>query len=422
MRRRVLLTDGVIRRTLAATRDLDRNGIATTVAESTRMNISFFSRHCDRRLLHPSVRTDPDGFLEVLEHHLARNHHDCLIPMEQDTLDLILDSRDRVEAHTVLPWPDAATYSVFRDKAQTIALAERIGVPHPRTVQPSSPARVSAETAHLRMPVVIKPRRNWASRGLRWTADRAELPALYAEVHSRYTDPLVQEMIPPGPQFHVGALRSASGRFIATTAMHELRHYPATFGVGVSTVQRSVDRPDLVDLTCQLLDAVDWVGVAGVDFLIDPRDGTPVLMEVNPRFWGPLQAPIHAGVSFPTLLVDLVTGREPTVLPTPRTGVVTRCLLPYDLLHFVTNPDRLQMDPSFFHHDANTHFDVLSHRDPLPALGFALTLLRYGLDPDAWRFLAHSETVSRSLGRLRRRAVHDRETAGHETAGHGAAA
>ena len=42
-----------------------------------------------------------------------------------------------------------------------------------------------------------------------------------------------------------------------------------------------------------------------VEFKVDPRDGIPKLMEVNPRFWGSLQLAIVSGVDFPYLILKM---------------------------------------------------------------------------------------------------------------------
>ena len=52
-----------------------------------------------------------------------------------------------------------------------------------------------------------------------------------------------------------------------------------------------------------LLKHLRWKGVAMAEFIIR-TDGTPMLLEVNPRFWGSLPLAILAGVDFPRLLVE----------------------------------------------------------------------------------------------------------------------
>jgi hypothetical protein len=49
-----------------------------------------------------------------------------------------------------------------------------------------------------------------------------------------------------------------------------------------------------------------WVflayGIAGIEFIVDERDGIPKLLEINPRPYGPIQLAVSSGVDFPHLL------------------------------------------------------------------------------------------------------------------------
>jgi predicted ATP-grasp superfamily ATP-dependent carboligase len=123
-----------------------------------------------------------------------------------------------------------------------------------------------------------------------------------------------------------------------------------------------------------------------VEFKMDPRDNQPKLMELNPRFWGSLALAVHAGVDFPYLLYRMAMGEDLTPIRDYASGVRCRWLLPGDILHFLTNPRRFHMKPSFFRCQG-THDDILSWRDPLPALGTFLTLFSLLWDKDLRRFL-----------------------------------
>jgi hypothetical protein len=69
-----------------------------------------------------------------------------------------------------------------------------------------------------------------------------------------------------------------------------------------------------------------------------------------------------------------------------RVGVRCRFLLG-DTLHFLANPDRLRLRPSYFRFgDSNTHGDVWDGGDPLPVLGLWLELASRGWRP---RVLQH---------------------------------
>ena len=99
---RVFVTDGYWRKTLAAVRGLGRMGIQVTVGESTYLAPALFSRYCHRRVRTPSPVLHPSKYLDFLEDYLNRHHHHVLIPMEEDTLLLLAQNRDRLHFSRIL--------------------------------------------------------------------------------------------------------------------------------------------------------------------------------------------------------------------------------------------------------------------------------------------------------------------------------
>ncbi|MCK5021256.1 MAG: ATP-grasp domain-containing protein, partial [Candidatus Peribacteraceae bacterium] len=115
-----------------------------------------------------------------------------------------------------------------------------------------------------------------------------------------------------------------------------------------------------------------------------PRDGTPMLMEVNPRFWGALQMSILCGINFPYLLYKIARGEKIEPVHTYKVGVMCRAL-PYDILHFLNNSHRWKMQPSFFKFfHPQIHFDIISAHDSMPALTFFLTCIPHLSNAKMW--------------------------------------
>jgi len=398
----VFLTDGIARRTLAACRSLGRRKLAVTCGEETFFNSTFFSRYCHRRLTYPSPRRAPEAFVEALLNYLDVHPHECLFPMEQNTLDVVQSHRQAFDQVTRVPFAEQETFQLMRDKAKTFQVAAKAGVPFPPTVVPSGPDQVMEETRALCFPLVIKPRLSWGGQGIRHVQDAAQLAEVYRWVHERYPFPLVQEEIPQGEKYFVCCLFGESAQPLAVCALREVRHYPLKDGA--STMQESVYRPDLVELTVRLLQAANWYGVANADFMIDPRDGTPMLLEVNSRFWGPLQATILCGIDFPYLLYRLALGQRVEPVLDYKIGEMCRVLLPHDILHFLANPNRWHMQPSFFDFfNRRCHFDTISAHDPAPVLGFSLACMRYLFDPEMWLSMARTERVANLLATVFKR-------------------
>ena len=171
------------------------------------------------------------------------------------------------------------------------------------------------------------------------------------------------------------------GRVKASFVHRRLREYPVLGGA--STLRESVRHDEIRDMALTLVKALDWYGVAMVEFKVDPRDGIPKLMEINPRFWGSLSLAVEAGVNFPYLLLRMSRGEDFTPVEQYQVGKKCRWLLPGDILHFIYNPRRARLVREFSHfRDGETAYDIVSLKDPLPALARILTPLTFLYDPD----------------------------------------
>ena len=86
-----------------------------------------------------------------------------------------------------------------------------------------------------------------------------------------------------------------------------LKELPHSGGYAVVAVAQQPD-PALVQSSLILLRALQWDGIAMVEFKFNPVDGSAVLMEVNGRYWGTIALPAMAGLDFPLCHWKLVHG------------------------------------------------------------------------------------------------------------------
>ena len=81
---------------------------------------------------------------------------------------------------------------------------------------------------------------------------------------------------------------------------------------------------------------------------MDPRDNRPKLMEINPRFWGSPFAVCVCWCRFSLSSLQDGNGEAFKPVTTYKTGLRSRYLLPGDIMHFFSNPERFKMRPGFF--------------------------------------------------------------------------
>jgi len=372
---RVLVTNAGGRNVVSAVRSLGRKGIDVVCAAESKLSICFFSKYCKQRLLYPSPEQNPDEWMGWLIKELSNNSYDMIMPISDECFRLISKHKDTLSKYTKVPVPDYSIWMRARDKAETLKLAIEQGIPCPQTRFITDLKQVQEIGDEMDFPLVIKPRQSCGSRGIVYVHTKKELLDNYERIHAVYSFPMIQEFIPAGGNaYGVSLLFNKDAEPRAIFAHKRLREFPV-YG-GPSTLRESVHKPELVEMSIKLLKSINWYGVAMVEFKEDPRDGRCKIMEINPRFWGSLPLSIVAGVDFPYLLYEMaVNGDVKPVMNYPE-GIRCRWLLLGDILHFLTNPNRFKMKPSFFSFSKNNRQDdFISWKDPGPTFGFLIIAL-----------------------------------------------
>lgn len=380
----VLLTNGQLRKTLSATRSLGKKGIRIIVADKTRFTPAGFSKYCDISLVHPDPTSRELEFLNWLEQTILAHRCDVLFPMDDDVLQVVMKHPELRELCKI-PVPGVDDMELCWDKFNAVQLAKNSNLPCPKTYCPDSVSEL-VELKHLEFPLIVKPRFSSGSRGIRKVYSFEELDITYRELSTNHPRPLIQECIPTGERFDVCLLYHPDGQVIASFVQKEVRHFPIE--MGPSTVQESVNWPELVSACINLLKPLKWYGVIEVEFMVDPRDGIPKFMEINPRFWNSLELSVLSGVDFPWLLLQLALYGEANPTHDYEVGVVCKSLLPGDFLHFIFSKGRFHMRPPLLSGKRyNARDDILSADDIGPTFGFLLAVGRYFLDLKMWKMM-----------------------------------
>lgn len=381
----VFITNGQLRKALAATRSLGKKGIRVTVSEETKLNISGFSKFCKRSLKSPNAKKRPEKYYHWLLEELKKNPSDVLLPMDDDTIQVVLKYREQLQKVVQIPLVSSETLELVSDKGKATKLAMEAGLECPKTVFPENLLEVESLTSTMNYPLIIKPRKSSGSRGISIVHKKEDLKKTYERIHKDYPFPIIQECIGLGARYDVCLLFDSNQEVKASFVQKELRHFPIK--MGPSTVQESVDYPELIRQCVPLMKKLNWYGIVELEFMIDSNTGKLMFMEINPRFWNSLALSIMAGVDFPWLLYRLAKNEEIEEKNFYESGIKCRWLLPGDILHFILNKERGKMNPPFISgKKSRLYDDILSKEDPLPTMGFILACFRYVFDFSMWKF------------------------------------
>ena len=260
--------------------------------------------------------SENNEFADALSSLITRCGFDMLIPTTDRPLAAIAQNYQRLSSLLYLACPPPEIVARVLNKAETLRMAEQCGIPVPRTRVIESLEDVEAAVRDLRFPVVIKPR---DTKKGRIRTLYANSPAAVASLLSEKAigAALVQEFCPGsgvGLEFLIH-----HGEPLAVFQHRRLKEAPPGGGVAVVAVAEEPDAK-LAEASLRLLRALEWEGVAMVEYRHDEASGTTALMEVNGRFWGTTALPIFAGVDFPRYLWRIAHKQDPEIPKSYRVG------------------------------------------------------------------------------------------------------
>jgi predicted ATP-grasp superfamily ATP-dependent carboligase len=317
-----LVTDANRGSAIAVIRSLGREGWKVVAADDRHDSLGFLSRYANHHAVYPSPAESAPAFTLALQL-LAKAHHvDLIVPITDEAILPLACSRDRFAPSTQLAIADDDALNVVMDKRATLLLAEKQGVPIPRTYVVHS-LEEARDFAHmLPWPVVLKARRSrvWQdgrsvarTGGVAYADNVADL-ARHVERLIPSGSLLVQSYTPgTGEGVEMLAYR---GRVLAAFQHRRLAEVPITGGASALRESVALD-PQLFAYSRRLVQALEWTGLIMVEFKVG-ADG-PVLMEINGRVWGSLPLAVHSGMDFPARLGDLYLNGPPPADEPPAT-------------------------------------------------------------------------------------------------------
>lgn len=393
MSARVLVTDATRGCAIAVIRSLGRRGLDVIAADSEARSPGYYSRYASDRLRYPPPRTDPEGAVATLLQAARERRVDLVVPVAEETVLALSEARERFAGISALALPDRDAYETTRDKLATLELARKTGVPVPRTELVTTGREALTAASSLGWPVVVKPRSASAFRDggpvelfeVSYAENEKELAERMRRLEG-HSEVLLQEYY--RGEGHGVELLLQHGRPLAAFQHRRLREVPVTGGASSFRESIPLD-PVLYDYAVRLLAALEWTGLAMVEFKLG--ESGPRLMEINGRIWGSLPLAVKSGMDFPARMVDLYLGSPVSPNGAPDTeyvpgvrshnldlevvwiGSALRGKRGHRIVATPSRRDALAAALSLVHPRGG--FDVLSRDDPRPGL---VELLRIG--------------------------------------------
>ncbi|MFQ5460488.1 MAG: carbamoyl-phosphate synthase large subunit, partial [Anaerolineae bacterium] len=251
-----------------------------------------------------TIMTDPEladaTYVEPLTPGLVakiveRERPDALLPTVggQTALNLAVDLADRgvLEACGVeLLGASLAAVRMAEDRARFRQAMVDAGVPVPDGATADTVADALALGENLGFPVLVRPSftLGGAGGGVAWTAPELEAAAAKGLRTSPVGQVLVEQSVLGWKEFELEVMRDGAGNFVVVCSIENLDPMGVHTGdsITVAPAMTLTDREyqRLRDMARRVMDVVGVeTGGSNVQFAVNPGDGTPVVIEMNPR-------------------------------------------------------------------------------------------------------------------------------------------
>lgn len=170
---------------------------------------------------------------------------------------------------------------------------------HAKDVIPTPPTwsvNGSLKTASLSFPMIAKPKRGSGSRGVVTVNSQDDIARLPMD------DSYILQRFLPGAEYSVDVLSTPEGESLAAVPRERLK-----IDSGIAVTSRTVKDRELMDHGKRIVSHLRLSYVSNVQFRRD-SDGTPRLLEINPRMPGTMPLTVASGINMPLLAVRMGLG------------------------------------------------------------------------------------------------------------------
>lgn len=326
--KQILVLDGDQASALAVCRSLARAGYAVTLAGASKQNHFARSNSVLRYRVYPHPLRNESGFCDWLAAYVKHEAPQLVIPVTERTLGAVLGNPELMALPCVARASRESLDQVL-DKNRTFTLAERHGVAVPESRLVTRLADLDEALVGAEYPVVLKPAQSVTGSSSERQAHVVEYATSEKQLRKRLTTLLKTTAVILQPVFQgqgVGVeVLAKDGDILYAFQHRRLHEVPLTGGGSSLRVSEDV-APELLEASERLIAALQWTGVAMVEFKWQPDTREYRLMEINGRFWGSLPLAVAAGADFPAMLAAMLLDDQVSGFRDYRRGVYARNL------------------------------------------------------------------------------------------------
>jgi hypothetical protein len=333
----VLVTEAQTPGAIAVIRSLGRAGYPVHASAPAADALGLRSRYASEGYISPKYESSE--FVPWIRRLITDRSIEAIVPSES----LLLALRPHFkEFSALLPYSqlEEVLYSGLSKVDQITRLSTRKSASEAEHLPPfllfddrSQMPLPQSALANLGIPLYIKVDGSYARAPLPGRVYKAcstqDASAVVADALRKYRKVLVEGHVPGRG---VGVFFLLWNGEVRAEFMHIRLHEVPHTG-GVSSYRKSWWHEGIRNDALLKLRALNWQGVAMMEYRWEEARDQFYFMEMNGRFWGSLHLALRAGVDFPAMLLDCFHSRERAWAPRPNRNVKCRYTFPSDVMY-----------------------------------------------------------------------------------------
>ena len=225
---------------------------------------------CDRVYLIPYPTQGGQAVLERIRAIHQRSPFRVLLPNLDSELTNFIQLQHELDGLGIKMLLPGEEQLAMRSKVRLGEFAHAHGIPFPLSLAIATPEKLNEAVAQLGLPIVIKG--CFYEAQVCHTVEHAH--TAYWSIANRWGLPVVAQTYMPGEEYDICALGDREGRLSGAVAMRKLR----LTDKGKAWAGITIRDAELLELTRQVIEGLDWVGPAEIEFIRSrPRRSVPAL-------------------------------------------------------------------------------------------------------------------------------------------------
>lgn len=244
--------------------------------------------------------TDEESFIDVVKKEIKKREIDILLPLHFDSIRCISKNKQLFNNLNIIT-PPLESLDISNNKWKLSEYLEENGFPGPKTYHVDQLDKL--DLLKLRYPFLLKPLNGWNGNNIKKINDSDHLKKIL-KANKPNRKFIIQEYI-TGTDFCVNVI-CLKGKILAHTIQKGILPGSGPFQphIGFKFLQND----KLYSIIADVMRQFNWSGVANLDIRFNEKENQFYIIEINPRFWGSVEASAMIGVNFPYLMCLLNLG------------------------------------------------------------------------------------------------------------------